>query len=303
MLHYSTNKKGVQIIQDATAPRIYLDYCVLRRFSDSHPGEGEQFLDILKKTGGTLYFSWMLLIESYNQGTGRAYRRLLNFLKRIGPYWGFLDCEYIKVVEKEKQWSHRKQGPQVDETMLKEIFLQWIRHHNCLIKRLYPILLWFRLLKFTPKSLFDELKRCPEDYVKYKELAESTKTNMKSIIDNARKSVRNNTTARNNMEKIVPLYTQGTPPTEYIYKQIHKLIILGNDNFEPNDGPDLMHSTVASAYSEFVVLDKKWASRLKSIEVPDCAAKIYGINELDQFLEDLAAYGPSHISTGFHADR
>jgi hypothetical protein len=50
-----------------------------------------------------------------------------------------------------------------------------------------------------------------------------------------------------------------------------------------------MYST---AYADFVVLDKKWARRLRYINLPPETAKIYSITEVANFLNDLVKISP-----------
>jgi hypothetical protein len=47
---------------------------------------------------------------------------------------------------------------------------------------------------------------------------------------------------------------------------------------------------VTCPYSDFAVFDKKWTRRLRDIDLPKDAAKVFSITELDQFLEALMQF-------------
>lgn len=77
-----------------------------------------------------------------------------------------------------------------------------------------------------------------------------------------------------------------TKPTRFVYNELFRRIAQEQgQTLTPNDGVDLFHSIVASAYSDIVLLDKKWAKRVRALGLPVNRARTYYEGELPEFFK------------------
>jgi len=141
-------------------------------------------------------------------------------------------------------------------------------------------------------TLLDVMTRDPALLPKYQRLHRDNKEKLKRTFDEARAVYRSDREVKDRLDERRYSYAPGTPPTAYIYSQMIRECVITNDAFTEQDGLDFHHCIVSGAYCDFVVLDKKWTRRCRTIAWPPQAARVFSIVELDEFLEALRAWAP-----------
>lgn len=273
MIKIRTSDRSALVIEQIRSfPSIYLDLCVLEDIARDAKTR-RKFIDILGEKKGTLLFSWVHLIEMFGMDPhGSTFCSIKRLLEDLGNYWGILEANPSHVIQKEKLWKPGQQSPAFDGEFLKSIFLEW------------------KGLEIpTPALALEELQRNVAKRNKYKKLHEEHKTEIKKVIEDERNVYRTNKVAQKKLDMAQYTWTLGIPPTEFIYQSLFREIIKTHEYFRLTDGPDFHHAVVSSAYADIVMLDTKWARRLRKILLPQhAAAKIYDVTALNQFLDDLA---------------
>jgi hypothetical protein len=93
----------------------------------------------------------------------------------------------------------------------------------------------------------------------------------------------------NSIEKEFPLIPfSAEQPTRYVFTHLMRALASERGyTFTPNDGMDLVHTVVPVAYADFVLLDKSWTGRVRSLSMPGRAVYAFYEAEIDQFLDAL----------------
>ena len=74
-------------------------------------------------------------------------------------------------------------------------------------------------------------------------------------------------------------------PSRHAYFEIFRPIMSDPSlNLSKNDTVDLFHTMVASAYCDVVLLDIKWATMARKLQLPANRLRVYSPNELNDFL-------------------
>ncbi len=93
--------------------------------------------------------------------------------------------------------------------------------------------------------------------------------------------------ARENVDKTpCPIPSQASL-VEYIYCELRRICV--REDLSPTDTVDFFHSIVSASYTDYVVLDKKWAARLRRVPTVPAMSKVFATNEYAEFLKALAA--------------
>ena len=250
-----------------TSPIVYLDNCVITRLANNDIAKGNRFRELLLEKQGTLYLSWINLLEFFGLGAGPTYRSISEYLNTFKTNFAIMDNDAKQVIEREKSFRRDNQNPAVDTALVKE-----------LINR------WDGLSEISLGILLDDLND-PSVGAKWKSLHANHKKTLQSIFSGARDRYRKNPANKKVLDEKKYTHIPGTPPTKYIYDILLRECTITNDEFNESDGPDFEHAVVGSAYSDIIVLDKKWTRRLRKLDLPRKSAKVFDVTEIDKCLE------------------
>jgi len=202
-------------------------------------------------------------MEVSGLGLGPTYSEIKSFLCSLENKFVVLDFNPDAVIERERAGNN---FPALEPELTKAI----IEH-------------WDGLSPLSFSILLNGLQKFPQFQSEWKQIQAKQKSAFKKMFDDARVEFKNNSSVKNNLlnSDCPDPRIHGT--TEYVYCQLRRECIKTNDNFNPSDGPDFFHSVVAFSHTGFVVLDKKWARRLRAIQVPTKCAKIFATNEYNLF--------------------
>lgn len=75
-------------------------------------------------------------------------------------------------------------------------------------------------------------------------------------------------------------------PAGFVLRELMRIIAkqAKSHTWMPNDGMDFVHAVVSAAYSDFVLLDRQWAERVRALPLPPNHTRVYYRYEIDQFL-------------------
>jgi len=257
------------IDMEMRSPSVYLDHCVIGDFADN-PILGGSFRDVLQRKNGTLCLSALHLVESSGLCPGEAYSRIKSFLASFGKGFIILEFDPNIVIAKEKNRRRNDSFPAFDYELIKELVLKW----NGLSRLDVGILL--NILEQNP-SLCEQLRTSHKLY----------KKRVHEMFRAVRHIYQTDAQAKNNILTRKCLDPVQTSMTEYLYCEIRRMIC--KEDLTPNDVIDFFHSIVSASFADFVVLDKKWASRIRRVQPPMGSAKVFATTEYDSFVQALAA--------------
>lgn len=256
-------------------PLVYLDQCVLFDFAADRE-QGDIFTQMLHSKCGTLCISMAHIVETGKHSPSLPrYSRLEKFLQETGNSWILLNSNPDEVMKNEHNLfaGKSKTAPHLDAALAKEIFLKWDGKN-------VP----------SPTLAIQHWRDSPELRKKYLPIYADQGKRLKEAFDNARKTYRTNLAAKRNLDSQKYQWSPSKPPTEFIYRSLMRESIRTHEVFTKNNGSDFEHATVSMAYCDFVVLDRKWARRLRKTGIPSTAAKLYDVTELAEFLRDLSTF-------------
>jgi len=269
MLKYSkeniNGKIVVKIDQIAYPPTVYLDTWALFDFIGDNE-LADKFIKILNNLGGTLILSMVSIIESMAIDNQEQIQNLYKFIDSIGA--AFLDFNFTRVIKKEK--IYKKISPAIDCGLLDS----FIKIHN----------------PENPLKVSEIFLAYRQDLENGKVLEENWEQSLFPIIVKAR----NNINALSKAKKRFRKRKENTnaykfPCTEFLWESCIDYIAI-NENMEmPNkEWYDVLHTIVPAAYCDFLLIDKRWLSFVKStgLEYPQIA-KVYTRRNLSDFLKDL----------------
>ena len=270
----TSDTSALIVIPELTQPTVYLDYGVIADLAcDSVTGE--EFRDCLLKKGGTLYLSWAHLVELFGLGSGPTYNCIRSYLALFGRSFVLIDSDAQAVIRREKEMSPGKQNPVIDEEFLR-----------CLVAN------WSGMAELDVGFLLDAVGNDPSFFPKLQVMHRGHKDTLKKAFDDARDLYHEDREARRKLDGARYYYVAGTPPTEYLYKQITRECVMTNEQFNASDGLDFEHCVVPLSYCDFVVLDKKWARRCKKITIPSTAAKVFSGLQVDHLVHEIKLWPP-----------
>lgn len=256
-----TGRGGLDIKVDTRQPTIYLDQWALVRFSENTDRQNR--LINAFKDKGTLLISWTNVFD-LSGPQGASAEKIRRFFERIGEHWFPIEWNPFKVIEREP-----KSG--TDSPCFSRSFLE--KYYPHIHKGPFVLSTLFDLISYdggkTAKQELARLKKEAGDFVhelKSCHTADPTwldRTHPLMMFDPAR-------------------------PAASVFTQLMRVIV--NERgfaFTPNDGVDLFHATVPAAYGDFVLLDKSWIRRLRTLAFPPGRLRAYYEAELDHFLMDF----------------
>ena len=122
MLSIRKTDSGLEIVPGLRVPAVYLDYGLIADVVGTERGENLREQICAK---GTLYLSWAHLLEYFALGSGRTFKRILNYLNGFGPHFAILDANAAMVVKRENEWTFGRQNPALDEDFLRLLAAHW----------------------------------------------------------------------------------------------------------------------------------------------------------------------------------
>jgi hypothetical protein len=257
---------------ELTSPLLYLDYCVIGDLAEN-PALGGRLRDCLLEKEGTLYLSWAHLTELFGFGFGPTYNSIRSYLASFGRSFVLIDSDAQAVIDREANWKPGKQNPVIDEDFLHFLASSWDGMSN---------------LDIT--ILLDPAPSDKSVITQYQTQHRRHKENLKQTFDGFRNRYRTDRDWRRKIDNEVYSYEPGTPPTDYIYKQMSRECVITNEQFNASDGLDFEHCVVSLAYCDYVVLDKKWARRCKKIIIPPTAATVFSSIEVEALLSKIQSW-------------
>lgn len=261
---------------EITLPIVYLDYCVIIELS-KNDYLGQSVKDILLEKNGTLCWSWAHLLELSSLGLGETYSKAKSYLASFGANIVLMEIVGKEVIQREKKPRPWKVSPQIDYEFVEA-----------------TIKTWDRLSSINLGIILQEFEDNPSSNNKWKLMHQTHKKNTQDLFLMARSEYMKNPKSIEKYDRALASCSTYPPHTEYIQYQLMKECIITNEAFNESDGIDFEHSVVSTAYSDFVVLDKKWARRLRNISLPPETAKIFSVVEIEQFLNELKTFNENH---------
>ena len=241
-------------------PMIYLDQWALVRLSQGSD-RPRRFLKVFERRG-TLLFSWTNVLDVAAISGGTA-RRVKNLLGAIGEDWLPIEMNPFKVIRKEVQADPSSNTPCVSETFM-ETYIPHILEGPLNLSRVVD--LTQQDAGAAARTELDRLKKEASDFVhQLRSLSASDPAWLdthfpRQTFDSAR-------------------------PTAFVFAELLRVLIKDRGiAFTPNDAVDLFHTTVPTAWSDFVLLDKNWTKWVRSLALPADRVRAYYEYELDDFL-------------------
>lgn len=272
MLKIGTSDSSPLILTpELTRPAVYLDYCVIADLA-RNPAHGQELRDSLLGKGGTLYLSWAHLVELFGLGIGPTYDAIRSYLASFGRSFVLIDNHTQAVIDREADWKPGKQNPVLDEDFLRLLASNWDGRSE---------------LDMT--TLLDIMASDQPVLTQYQTMHREHKDKIKQMFDDARNRYRTDREWRRQIDNASYSYVLGTPPMEYIYKQMTRECIITHAQFNASDGLDFEHCVVSLAYCDYVVLDKKWARRCGKIIIPPGAATVFNSIEVEALVLKLSS--------------
>lgn len=253
-----------------TSPSVYLDYSVIGMLARDTV-RSESFRNILFRKQGTLVISAAHLVEACGLGLGPTFSNIKSFLDSIENKFVIMDFNPYEVIKKEKDLKPGDACPAFDPELAKQVLHQW--------SGLSPL---------SAGTLLNILLNNPELSNRFKEFQIQQKLDLKDIFDKARSEYRNSAVARKNIDEL-DCTNFNFNRTEQINCLLRRETIRTNEAFNETDGLDFWHAVVATSYTNYIVHNKKWARRLRAINLPPEAATVFAGVEIDSFLRSLAA--------------
>jgi hypothetical protein len=251
------------------SPSIYLDQCVIGDFSEE-TSLGESFRRLVVSKHGTLCISALHLVELAGLCPGKSYSRIQDFLASFGNQFAILEFDPGSVISKEHGSDNERLCAPIDIELTKELVLK----RDGLSEINLGVLL--NIVAINPKLI--QILR--DAHLKHKE-------SILSIFRASRQIYQTDPKAKENVNnKKCPDPSQSSL-IEYLFCEARRICM--RQDLSLNDSFDFFHSIVSTSYTDFVVLDKKWAARMRNIPSVPGVAAVFATNEYEQLFKALAA--------------
>lgn len=251
MLTISIGPSGsANLKQTVTAPSVYLDLCWLMDFAEDE-GLRSRFVEMMKRRGGTLAVSWVLLLEFSKVASEATRDRVVRFLEEIGAHLAFIQPLADLVVEGEnrllaippEQWDR---GPHHDMDFVKMATL------CARPPRVLDVPALFSLMNDPA-------------FVKQRAQMETVAIRATQKLEDQRLRYRSDPAFAKTVDAPRTGDTRLPHPTRYVIRELFQGLIRDEKKMSVNDWIDLFHMEVAVSYLDFVLLDRSWAARAGQI--------------------------------------
>ena len=265
---------GVSIEQVTSRPTIYLDqwmWCLLSEDSVLR----KSFIDAASGVNATLIYSFVTLIELALIEDKKQINAIIEVMDSLD--YGFSDSNPTIVIRKEEELEISEGGifkevnPCCDLELIKNYFLH-------VMDPLRP----FQLSSILPKLREDGTSE------EYREMGQRF-DNLTPVVLKARNDPEALNRAKKRHSK-KELHRKQMPYTKDIYRlAIDFVVVNENMNMSSNELIDLLHTVVAVAYFDFVLLDKRWCHFIRTIFPlsPPKIAHVFSQREIDNFLTKI----------------
>jgi hypothetical protein len=265
----TSNTHPVLVDVGMSPPNVYLDHCVIGDFSQDS-ALGERFRQLLLAKRGTLCISALHLVESAGLCPGIAYSRIKDYLSSFGCNFAILDFDPNSVVLRERGPEISRLGAPIDFELTRGLVQNWNGRSTI------DLGILLTLLEAHPDQV-QRLRNLQSDY----------KTNMRSLFQGIQKEYRSNASFKENLAKDNCLRPPESTVIEYVYCMVRRICI--RQSLSPSDAFDFFHSIVSVSYTNYVVLDRKWADRMRNIPHVVGMSRVFATTEYSSFLDALAA--------------
>jgi hypothetical protein len=270
MVSLTTRDSRISITVDLKPPNVYLDHCVIRDFAQDG-AVGGRFCRTLLEKNGTLCVSALHLIELSGICPGPTYSRIKGYLSAFENHFAVLEFEPAILSRKEHGTIDERRSAPVDFDLTRQVFSKWDG-----------------LSMINLAVLLDILEQNPSIVVGIRDVHTRTKSIMLRALRSLRKLYQTDAAIREHADASICEDPQKSSIVEYVFCQLRRQCI--RQDLKESDIIDLFHSIVGTSYAQFVVLDKKWARRVRSIPLASGMAQAFGTNEYEEFLGVLAAW-------------
>ena len=243
MLRVEVDTDGLPVLtQTIKSPSVYVDQWAVMKMAEKG---NEQFTNVVLRRHGTVLISWMNILEFSkvkNASTAEAVESLLNGLER---HVAFIDPDPGAVEEREDVvacGAVMNASPALDNSRLLKIMSMNAKRTGALS--------FSSLLKIAQSHLDEQWR-----------LFETSMANTSSILEEKRRQFLADPVYARRINN-PPLCPPTAAPTRYVRSEILNGLI--RDQRTPmgsSQWADYGHTVVASAYADFVLLDKGWVHR------------------------------------------
>jgi hypothetical protein len=236
-----------------------------------HQELADQLRTILHRRQGTLYLSWVHLLELSEISDTRQIDRIESFLAAVFPNLGFMELTPGVVIAQEDQWVR---GESIDPTCDVSLLRYYTDFSRANIAPLSPR--GFLACIRSPQAV----EMCRTFMVRSDIVAEVAALRQRS---------------RNNPRYLahpvqVPVEMM-LPWTRYIFRETMCLFIRDSLSLsDPHHWCDFHHMVVPIAYCDFVLLDSAWATKAWQVQTrihplgqPSKMARVFSPKQLPEF--------------------
>lgn len=245
-------------------PLIYLDHWALRYISDDSSSR-ERVREVFEKKG-TLLFSWANVLE-VAANSGASLKAIQFFLSEIGEHWFPVEFNPFEVIRREKAFTHGNSNPCCASGFLKAYY----PHISDGPLSLRTVCDLTQDSTFSP-AYRQEMENLQKEILKTFRFWRSEKLKSGDIA-----------------------HFDPNRPTVYVVDGFRRLIQKETFKIGDNDAIDFLHSTVPVAYSDFVLLDGRWADLAGKLKLPLACVRVYSPRQVERFLEDLEQFEGSEL--------
>lgn len=256
---------GVEIIQEARQPIVYLDTWALNCFS----AEGSlrnSFISSLNKNGGSLAFSRVSIYEVENRRDKKQISKIHDLVNSAEVV--YIEPRLFKVMEKEKNGKNN--------AWLNPGELKYIHSLNASSKQLKTSDMFSAIAK-NINILKQE--------VDYKEINYKLERNRndEDHLSAARKRF-------SNKRGVVAI--QFPHATGYLWQKCYDFILIDERISMPDkEWLDVEHIIVSTAHCNFVLMDRRWSHFIQCTGLkPPQIARVYIKKQIERFLTDLEEF-------------
>lgn len=275
-IRYHIESSPIGVSQSFDSPTVYLDHWALRDLCDDSALQ-DRFVAGLSRAGGTLLMSHMNFAEFAAVEDAGTCDRGEAFLSRVFPNIYFSEFNIDKAIQQEEAQSllviKQRLAPPSDPQMLRAFA------HR------YPV---------TSPAMQGFIAEVHQHRVFMKAKMDGVNSRIAARLLAQRSDPSFVKAARS-----TPI-DNGRVATKLVFGELMRDFVLDNtSSVEPNDAMDMQHATVSLAYCDFVLLDGKFADKVRRMKdrmaganmaMPIAACYSKRDNGVDQFLSSLESW-------------
>lgn len=251
MLTVDLGPDGLPVLmQNVTSPSVYLDLWALMDFAEDDALR-DRLVAVLRRRGGTLAVSWVLLLEFSKVARDDTRGRVIELLEDLGSQLAFLQPLADRVVDEEDRLlatppSLWDRGPHHDMDFVK------MAQRCARPPRVLDVPALFELMS-------------DPDFASQRAQMEAVATHSSALLEEKRQKYRNDPAFAATVDAPRKGETPLPQPTRYVIRELFQGLIRDEKKMTVNDWIDLLHMEVAVSYLDLVLLDRSWAARANDI--------------------------------------